>query len=95
MESVNAPTKSLARRSRNQIRDIAQRRQGHTLSFRPKGEIFLRSLEIELETRNPKFETNPNDEKTQIPNNLVLDFGFEGLGLFRISSFGFRILLIR
>jgi hypothetical protein len=42
----------------------------------------------EKKTRNPKFETNPNDQKAQNPK-LVLDFGFEGFGLFRISSFGF------
>jgi hypothetical protein len=28
-----------------------------------------------VETRNPKFETNPNDQKA-IPKKLVSDFGF-------------------
>jgi hypothetical protein len=40
-------------------------------------------------TRNPKFETNPNDEETQILNKLVLDFGFHFVSDFelRISDF--------
>jgi hypothetical protein len=29
-----------------------------------------------LEIRIPKFETNPNDQKAQIPNKLVLDCDF-------------------
>jgi len=28
----------------------------------------------ELKYRNPKFETNLNDQKAQIPNKLVSDF---------------------
>jgi hypothetical protein len=32
-------------------------------------------------------------EKEKILNALVLDFGFEHFGLFRISSFGFRVLI--
>jgi len=31
----------------------------------------------ELKYRNPKFETNLNDQKAQIPNKLVSDFGFK------------------
>jgi len=29
-----------------------------------------------LEVRNPKFETNPNEQKHKIQNNLVSDFEF-------------------
>jgi len=48
-----------------------------------------------LEIRNPKFETIPNDQKTQ--NSKQGRFGFcisNFLCLFRISSFGFRILFV-
>ena len=46
-----------------------------------------------FETRNPKFETNPNDQKG-IPNKLAsafrfLDFGFEVVRF--VSDFELRI----
>jgi hypothetical protein len=50
----------------------------------------------ESQIRNPKFETNPNDQKAQNSKRShfgFFDFGFEGFGLFRISCFGFRILI--
>jgi hypothetical protein len=36
---------------------------------------------LKLETRNPKFEINPNDQKQKILNEPVSDFGI------RISDF--------
>jgi hypothetical protein len=67
----------------NAIECVAQRRKGRQGNLKPE------------KTRSPKFETNPNDQKTN-PNRPVsasdvLDFGFQYCGLFRISSFGFRI----
>jgi len=56
--------------------------------------IFLRKHEI----RNPKFETNPNDQKTNDQNKdkrlrqkNVFVLNFELLNLFRISCFVLRI----
>jgi hypothetical protein len=43
-----------------------------------------------LEIRNSKQIQMIKSNK--IPNRLVSDFGFEYFSLFRISSFGFRIL---
>jgi len=51
----------------------------------------------ELKYRNPKFETNLNDQKAEIPNKLVSDFEICFLPLsvpvcfgFRYSDFGFH-----
>jgi hypothetical protein len=47
------------------------------------------------EARNPKFETIPNDQNSNYPNNgtvvSVLFLLLEYSDLFRISIFGFRI----
>jgi hypothetical protein len=54
-----------------------------------------RQGQTKLETRNPNFETNPNDQKAQNSKQARFGFrnwGFKSLGLFRISSFEFRIL---
>jgi hypothetical protein len=38
-----------------------------------------------LQIQNPKFETNPNDQKRKIPKQaLVLDFGIRIFGSVRI-----------
>jgi hypothetical protein len=55
-----------------------------------------REAEEKLETRNPKFETNPSDQKAQNskPTRFGFPFfalGFVCFGLFRISIFGFWI----
>jgi hypothetical protein len=43
---------------------------------------------------NRKFETNSNDQKRRkFQTTHVLGFGFGCFGLFRISSFGFRVLI--
>src|SRR5919106_156931 len=59
---------------------------------------FQTNKKTQGQIRNSNLETNLNDHKRKIPNTLVWDFrfldlGFECLGLFRISSFGFRILI--
>jgi len=58
-----------------------------------------------IEIRNPNIETNPNDQKYNVPNSPDSDssflelpvFDFFGCGLFRsaglLSKFEFRILL--
>jgi len=35
-----------------------------------------RQVQTNFQIRNPKFETNPNDQNLKIPNNFVLDFDF-------------------
>ena len=55
-------------------------------------------IEKQRKTRNPKFETILNDPNAQSSKQARFgfrfsDFEFECCGLFRISRFGFRILI--
>jgi hypothetical protein len=46
-------------------------------------------------SKDPKFETNSNVQKSRkfyTAPFRILNFGFAGLSLFRISIFGFRVL---
>ena len=56
--------------------------------------------ELHEKTRNPKSEIRNKSKMVKSQNSKqarfgfpVLDFGFESYGLFRISSFGFRIFV--
>src|SRR5882724_956606 len=63
-------------------------------------QLRMRASVRKFETRNPKFETNSNDQKTKNSKPAhfgfrFLDFGFDcfvcfgSRGLFRASDFGF------
>jgi hypothetical protein len=76
---------------RERPRGFGRGRDGGAAGLRkvPAGRSGAEEINSKLEIRNSK-QTQMNQ---QIPNQVVLNFEFEYSTLFRISSFGFRILL--
>jgi hypothetical protein len=75
-------TTAVPTQSRNQKPEyLAQRRKGRQGMRRQK----------KLKTRNPKFETNPNDEKHKFQTSWfwISDLGVSACFGFRASDFGF------
>jgi len=70
---------------------------GNSAAQKPNVFEFLKHGD-KTQIRNPKFETNSNDQKDKTHGQTGFGFRFGNLDLsifdlFRISSFGFRILI--